>query len=88
MRDLTEEGIEPHPGPGIVCQNVDGLSDRLPGTACLLSILRIHQKSPIFAAYLQEHHLTRAKIAVLDAVNAAFRLGLLLIISAPLCNTG
>ena len=75
MRDLTEEGIEPHPGPGIVCQNVDGLSDRL--HTCLLSILRIHQKSPIFAACLQEHHLARAKIAELDAVNAAFRLGLL-----------
>ena len=79
VRDLTEEGIEPHPGPGIVCQNVDGLSSRLRN--CLSSIIRIHQKSPIFAACIQEHHLTRAKIDELDAVNEAFRLGVLLIIN-------
>jgi hypothetical protein len=26
IRDLTEEGVEPHPGPGLVCQNIDGVS--------------------------------------------------------------
>ena len=65
--------------PGIVCQNVDGLSSSL--RACLLSILKIHASNPIFAACLQEHHLTRAKIAELDAEAEAFRLGILLVIN-------
>jgi hypothetical protein len=65
--------------PGIVCQNVDGLSSSL--RACLLSILKIHASNPIFAACLQEHHLTKAKIAGLDAEAEAFRLGVLLIIN-------
>ena len=42
--------------------------------ACLLSILKIHAANPIFAACLQEHHLTQAKIAELDAEAEAFRL--------------
>ena len=37
--------------PGILCQNVDGLSSSL--RACLLSILKIHASNPIFAACLE-----------------------------------
>jgi hypothetical protein len=27
FRDLTEEGIEPHPGPRIISKNINGISD-------------------------------------------------------------
>jgi PAS domain-containing protein len=88
IRDLTEEGVEPHPGPGLVCQNIDGVSSISASQSAsenfrllILSILRLHKKEPILAACVQEHHLKRTKIDEIDAEAEAFRLGVLLIIN-------
>ena len=79
MRDLTEEGIEPHPGPGIVSQNVDGL------TACfdefVKNVKRIHFTKPILAAMAQEHHLTRDRADAKNVEREAERAGLLLLLN-------
>ena len=57
IRDLTEEGIEPNPGPPRVCsKNLDGLTGRFGET--MYKIKQTHAHDPILALCLQEHHIS------------------------------
>ena len=74
IRDLTEEGIEPNPGPGIISQNVDGLSTVSKLHQCFANILRIHKTAPISAAALQEHQINSSRAEEFDAEQLAHEL--------------
>ena len=69
IRDLSEEGIEPHPGPGIISQNIDGLVARL--DFFLRSLTSTHRPAPILAALIQEHHLTAKRAHELKVTQKA-----------------
>ena len=81
VRDLHEEGVEPHPGPCVLSQNVDGLSARL--DAVLWKIKGLHQTKPLLAVFFQEHHLHRARAAGINATQKARNLGFHLILNPP-----
>ena len=58
VRDLTEEGIEPHPGPGrVLGKNLNGAQGENKLWRLLKNINREHASSPIAAFMAQEHHL-------------------------------
>ena len=75
VRDVREEGIEPHPGPSALSKNVDGLSDRF-GDA-MHRISQRHKRKPILVIFLQEHHLTQLKAGELRVHTVAKAAGLL-----------
>ena len=75
VRDVHEEGIEPHPGPSALSKNVDGLSERF-GDA-MYRISQRHKQKPILVLFLQEHHLTQAKAGELRVHTVARTAGLL-----------
>ena len=80
---MTEEGIEPHPGPARVCsKNIDGLVSRF--ESALYRIKIDHERSPILAVCLQEHNFTKQKLADSRAVDAAAHKYGLLFICAPM----
>ena len=57
IRDLTEEGIEPHPGPRYISKNLNGMADRARMDAVFRRIRHEHNRDPITAVFLQEHNL-------------------------------
>ena len=58
IRDLTEEGIEPHPGPGrVLGKNLNGAQGENKLWRLFKNINREHASSPIAACMAQEHHL-------------------------------
>ena len=68
IRDLHEEGIEPHPGPPmtrrILCKNLDGgISTPAEFEKFLSGILREHKQSPLAAVCVQEHNLAKSKMS-------------------------
>ena len=69
VRDVHEEGIEPHPGPAVYSKNVDGLNERF-GDA-MYRIAQQHTKRPMLAFLLQEHHLTRLKAIEIKVVGVS-----------------
>ena len=79
VRDVHEEGIEPHPGPpqwhGFLSKNIDGLNDRFGNTMHLISVE--HKARPIRAIFIQEHHIKKAKAEELNVSAAAGAHGLL-----------
>ena len=64
VRDVHEEGIEPHPGPSAISKNIDGLTNRF--DEVMYKISQRHKHSPILVLFLQEHHLTRARAQELN----------------------
>ena len=75
IRDVHEEGIEPHPGPAVYCKNVDGLNARFEDA--MYRISQSHARKPMYAFLLQEHHLTANKAKDLEVTKKATKLGLL-----------
>ena len=63
IRNLNEEGIEPHPGPPnprFLCKNLDGGVKSMADFERFLStILREHKSAPLGAVLLQEHNLPK-----------------------------
>ena len=57
IRDLTEEGIEPNPGPRYVTKNVNGIQGAGKLYQCCKAIASEHQRHPITALFIQEHNL-------------------------------
>ena len=69
-RDLTEEGIEPNPGPMIISKNIDGISTTERFSKAMYEIEKEHRKDPLLAVLLQEHHITKEKARELREVAA------------------
>jgi hypothetical protein len=83
VRDVTEEGIEPHPGPTRVCnKNIDGLVTRY--SDALYQIECNHARSPILAVCLQEHNFTRQKLTETRVAEKAAIAHGLLFLCAPM----
>ena len=72
VRDLTEEGIEPHPGPRFITKNVNGLNHGPTMRRFVRNIAAEHQRDPITAIFIQEHHIKHGKAGALrnEARNA------------------
>ena len=77
VRDLTEEGIEPNPGPRICSKNIDGISTADHFSDAIKCVKREHERDPILAVLLQEHHVTQTRLSELRLEAEARKLGLL-----------
>ena len=55
VRDLTEEGIEPHPDPRYLSKNVNSVQGDGKLFQMLHSIQREHTRTPITAVFVQDH---------------------------------
>ena len=58
IRDLTEEGIEPHPGPRFISKNVNGIKGKGKLYRLLKAIRVESNRDPITAVALQDHRLS------------------------------
>ena len=59
VRDLNEEGIEPHPGPArYISKNINGVRAKGKLYTLLKSIDSAHKKEAITAVFIQEHNLS------------------------------
>ena len=81
LRDLTEEGIEPNPGPSprFCSKNIDGISTQESFDRVMHTIAQEHKRDPLLAVALQEHHITRVAEARLRCKEKARAQGLLYI---------
>ena len=59
IRDVHEEGIEPHPGPParVLSKNLNGVQGPNKLWKFLRTLSNEHKKAPIFACMVQEHNL-------------------------------
>ena len=78
-RDLTEEGIESHPGPKYISKNFNGLNDVRKLERTLKTIQGAHRVKTIQAVFMQEHNLKPD--AATAAVKYAHERDLLLLIA-------
>ena len=72
IRDLNEEGIEPHPGPRMISKNVNGMSKAV--YQYLKSISEEHRHNPITAVFIQDHKIASTKAADVSKIAARLRL--------------
>ena len=57
IRDVNEEGIEPHPGPRVMCKNLNGVQGENKYWRFMRRLSVEHKNFPILACLTQEHHL-------------------------------
>ena len=57
IRDLTEEGIESHPGPRYISKNLNGCKQAVKQEAVFRSISQENRRNPIGAVFVQEHNI-------------------------------
>ena len=74
MRDVHEEGIEPHPGPWFITKNINGMNNKKRQCQVFKNIKIAHSKTPIGAIMLQEHHLKADAAKEADKLAHDFRL--------------
>ena len=67
VRDLTEEGIEPNPGPRYISKNVNGMSGLANAVKMFMRIVKSHQQKPITAIFIQEHNIKESGVAAMVA---------------------
>ena len=58
VRDLTEEGIEPHPGPRAISKNLNGVKSKGKLYRLLKAVRTESNRDPIMAVALQDHRLS------------------------------
>ena len=81
VRDLTEEGIEPHPGPRFLSKNMNGLCHPARRESVYRKIRQEHARDPIGAVLIQEHHWHREVASAAQKQAASERL---LLIASPI----
>ena len=89
LRDLTEEGIESHPGPSsrVISKNINGMAGRFDTT--MYKIKTDHERDPILALMIQEHHITQDCARELRVVPVAHhKHGLLFLYAARPADEG
>ena len=74
VRDLTEEGIEPNPGPRYLSKNINGLCDPHRRESVYQIIMREHLRDPIGAVFIQEHHWHKDVAEAAKRLAASYRL--------------
>ena len=57
IRDVNEEGIEPHPGPRYISKNINSIQGKGKLFQALRAIRRESNRDPITAAFIQDHRL-------------------------------
>ena len=75
IRDTTEEGIEPNPGPSIISKNINGITHSADAT--FQKIQRAHIQKPILVIGLQEHNITEKHAHQIHVETLAYNRGLL-----------
>ena len=85
QRDLTEEGIEPHPGPRVLSKNVRGISTVTKFTKFIQAARREADARPYAALLVQETNITGQRNASELANKAAYKK--MIMISAHLPST-
>ena len=64
---MTEEGIEPNPGPRYISKNVNGMSGLANAVKIFMRIVKSHQQKPITAIFIQEHNIKESGVAAMVA---------------------
>ena len=80
-RDLTEEGIEPNPGPRYVTKNISSIASLPRWERILIDIKKEHRQRPITAIFLQETALRKTAEHREKAAAHGFEL-----FAVPLCG--
>ena len=83
IRDLTEEGIEPNPGPRYVTKNVNGLQGAGKLFQCCKAIASEHERQPITALFIQEHNLKQQDKKAHEKIARGHQLLILLAYATP-----
>ena len=83
IRDLTEEGIEPNPGPRYITKNINGLQGAGKLFQCCKTIASEHERQPITALFIQEHNLKQQDRKAHEKIARGHQL-LILLAYAPL----
>ena len=66
VRDVTEEGIEPHPGPRYLSKNVNSVLKKGKLFNYLKRIRNESTRTPITAVFIQDHRLPRSQRAQIE----------------------
>ena len=89
VRDLTEEGIEPHPGPTrFISKNINGMSAATDQVRIFRKIRIEHNEKPIKAIFLQEHNIKQASSAAAKRAAKSQRLELFIAPIGPFDTKG
>ena len=83
VRDLTEEGIEPHPGPRFLSWNPNGLNDNFRRNRFFKKIFTESSFKPIAAVFIQEHNI---KSNITARIHADAKRNGLFIFMSPISN--
>ena len=86
IRDVHEEGIEPHPGPRFITKNLDGVNDKKHFERIIIKIKHEHTRDPITAIFLQEHKLKAMNAGYHKAL--ATQYGFILFLACARDSTG
>ena len=68
LRDLTEEGIEPHPGPRYLSKNINSVHGKGKLYTMLKKIRNESTRTPITAAFIQDHRLSSTRAAEIESL--------------------
>ena len=74
IRDLTEEGIEPHPGPRYITKNINGFNDPKRRDTLWRTINLENKKQQIKAIYIQEHHMKKTTAETAEKEARSYRI--------------
>ena len=74
VRDLTEEGIEPHPGPRYLSKNINSVHGKGKLHNMLKRIRRESTRTPITAAFIQDHRLHKSRAAEIESMARGMRM--------------
>ena len=87
VRDLTEEGIEPHPGPRYLSKNVNSVLKKGKLYNFLKRIRNESTRTPITAVFIQDHRLPRAQRDRIESMAKGLKLLAITSHSPPLIHT-
>ena len=74
IRDLTEEGIEPHPGPRYLSKNLNSIHGKNKLYNTFKRIRRESTHTPITALFIQDHRLGPSRAAEIETLARGMKL--------------
>ena len=86
LHDLTEEGIEPHPGPKFVSKNINGIHGKGKLYLALKAIRNEVNQNPITAIFIQDHRLPQRRASELAQTAHNLQLAVVAAFAKPAHN--
>ena len=86
LRDLTEEGIEPHPGPRFISKNINSIHGTGKLYLALRAIRNEANQNPITAVFIQDHRLPQKRAQELSRTAHNLQLAVVAAHAKPASN--